>query len=94
MRAIQGRIALFLAALSRIAMIRQLLNIMHHAIQLPLPIYLGLSAQRKAVQTLIAAQVAPQGDSDFLRAKARERSYAKHRLHRRKAARDHFLAQG
>ena len=75
-------------------MIRQLLNIVHHAIQLPLPIYLGLSAQRKAVQTLIAAQVAPQGDSDFLRAKARERSYAKHRLHRRKAARDHFLAQG
>ena len=45
------------------------------------------------MQTLIAAQVVPQGDSDFLRAKARERSYAKHRLHRRKAARDHFLAQ-
>ena len=46
------------------------------------------------MQALIAAQVAPQGDSNFLRAKARERSYAKHRLHRRKAARDHFLAQG
>ena len=94
MRAIRGRIALFLAALSRIAMIRQLLNIVHHAIQLPLPIHLGLSPQSKAVQALIAAQVAPQGDSDFLRAKARERSYAKHRLHRCKAARDHFLAQG
>ena len=71
-------------------MIRQLLNIVHHAIQLPLPIYLGLSAQRKAVQALIAAQVAPQGDSDFLRAKARERSYAKHRLHRCKVSMSGF----
>ena len=39
-------------------MMRQLLDIMHHAIQLPLPIYLGFSAQRKAVQTLIATQIA------------------------------------
>jgi len=39
-------------------MIRQLLDIRHHAIQLPLPIHLGFSAQRKAIQTLIAAQVA------------------------------------
>ena len=47
-----------MASLSRIAMIRQLLNIMHQAVQLPLPIHLGFSTQRKAVQALIAAQVA------------------------------------
>ena len=62
-------------------MVRQLLNIMHHAVQLPLSVYLGFTAQRKAMQSFITAQVAPQGDSDFLRAKARERSYAKHRFH-------------
>ena len=39
-------------------MIRQLLDIMHHAIQFPLSIHLGFSAQRKAVQTLVPAQVA------------------------------------
>ena len=39
-------------------MIRQLFNIMHHAVQLPLTIHLGFSAQRKTVQTLVAAQVA------------------------------------
>ena len=63
------------ASLSRITMIRQLLDIMHHAKQLPLPIYFDLPAQRKAVQTLITAQV------------------AKHRFHRRKAARDHLSAR-
>ena len=39
-------------------MIRQLLDIMHHAEQLPLTIHLGFPAQRKAVQPLVAAQVA------------------------------------
>ena len=38
-------------------MVRQLLDFMHHAVQLPLSIHLGFSAQRKAVQALIAAQV-------------------------------------
>ena len=32
------------ASVSRITMIRQFLDIMHHAIQLPLPIHLGFSA--------------------------------------------------
>ena len=56
-------------------MIRQLFDIMHQAVQLPLPIHLGFSAQRKAVQTLVTTQI------------------AKHRLHRRKAARDHLPAR-
>ena len=57
-RAIQRQVFLFSASLSRITMVRQLFNIMHHAVQLPLPIDLGFSAQRKAVQTLVAAQIA------------------------------------
>jgi hypothetical protein len=39
-------------------MVRQLFNIMHQTIQLPLPVHLRLSAQRKAVQSLVAAQIA------------------------------------
>lgn len=39
-------------------MFRQLLDIVHHAIQLPLPIHLGFAALRKAMQSFIAAQVA------------------------------------
>ncbi len=38
-------------------MIRQFLNIMHHAKQLPLSIYLGSATQRKALQAFILAQV-------------------------------------
>ena len=40
----RGENTLLPASLSRITMIRQLLDIMHHAIQLPLPIHLGFSA--------------------------------------------------
>ena len=39
-------------------MVRQLFAIRHHAVYLPLLIHLNFSAQRKAMQTLIAAQVA------------------------------------
>ena len=36
----------------------QFFNIMHQAVQLPLPIHLRFPTQRKAVQSLVAAQVA------------------------------------
>ena len=43
-------------------MVRQLFAIRHHAVCLPLPIHLNFSAQRKAMQTLIAAQIAKLPD--------------------------------
>ena len=44
--------------LFRIAVMRQLFNIVHQAVQLPLPIHLRFPTQRKAVQSLVATQVA------------------------------------
>jgi hypothetical protein len=44
-----------------ITMVRQLLNIMDQAVQLPLRINLPLSAQREAIQALVGPQVAENG---------------------------------
>jgi hypothetical protein len=41
--------------LRRITMIREFFDVVHHAIQLPLPIDLGFSAQRKTTQSFVAA---------------------------------------
>lgn len=42
----------------RISLVSELFNVVHHAIKLPLAIDLGCSAQRKSVESLIAAQIA------------------------------------
>lgn len=42
-------------------MMRQFLNIVHQAIQLPLPIHLGPSTQRKAMQPFVAPDIAKHG---------------------------------
>ncbi len=57
-------------------MVRQLLDVVHHAIELPLPIHLRPAPQGEAGEPFVVAQV------------------AEHRLHRRKAGRDHVLAGG
>lgn len=44
-------------------MLRQLLDIEHHAIEPPLPIHLGFAAQRKAVQSFVATQVSNTGST-------------------------------
>ena len=38
-------------------MVRQLLDVVHHAIQLPLPVDLLFAAQRKTIKPLVRAQV-------------------------------------
>ena len=58
MHTIHWRENIILASLSRITVVCQFLNIMHQAVQLPLPIHLGFSTQHKAVQSLVAGQVA------------------------------------
>ena len=42
-------------------MVREFLNVVHHAIQLPLTIHLGFSAQGKPIQSFVAAQIAEHG---------------------------------
>ena len=46
-----------LVLVSRIPMMRQLFNIVHQAIQLPLPVHFASSTQRKPVQLFVAPQV-------------------------------------
>lgn len=44
-----------LLLLNCIAVVRQLFDVVHQAVQLPLPIDFGFAAQRKTVQALVAA---------------------------------------
>ena len=41
-----------------VSIIGQLLDVLHHAIELPLPITLGFTAQREAIQALVVPQIA------------------------------------
>ena len=45
-------------ALLRIPVVRQLLDVVHQGVQLPLPVHLGLAAQGEAVELLVVAQIA------------------------------------
>ena len=44
--------------LLRIPVMRQLLDVEHHAIELPLRIDFGLTSERKAIESLVVAQIA------------------------------------
>lgn len=39
-------------------MMRQLFNVVHHAVQLPLRVDFALASERKAIKVLVVAQVA------------------------------------
>jgi hypothetical protein len=56
------------AYLIRVALVPELFDVVHHAIELPLPIDLGAPAQREAVEPLVVSQVA---EHRFDRGKAR-----------------------
>ena len=40
---------------------REFFDVVHHAVQLPLSVDLGFAAQRKPIQSLVAAQIAEHG---------------------------------
>ena len=44
-------------AFLRITVVGQLLDVVHQGVELPLPVHLGLAAQRQAVELLVVAQV-------------------------------------
>ena len=45
-------------------MMRQLLDVVNQAVQMPLRVHLGLRAQREAVQALVVAQIGEHGLDD------------------------------
>ena len=47
--------------LHRITVVREFLNVVHQAIQLPLSVDLGFAAQRKTIQSFVAAQISEHG---------------------------------
>ena len=47
--------------LHRITVIREFLDVVHYAIQLPLAIDLGFSAQSETIQSFVAAQITEHG---------------------------------